>query len=599
MIPSSYAAVDRLMDEFFDGGGTPGLAYGVVADGGLVHVGGRGQARLGGPVPDASTVFRIASMTKSFLGATVLSLRDEGRLSLEAPVATYVPELDGVRGPTRDSPPPTVRDLLTMSAGWVTDDPWADRNEAMAREELSALLRRGLIFDAAPGTRFEYSNLGWTILGRVVTEVAGRQFQDVVRERVLVPLGLTGTGFTPDDVPADRLADGHFRLDDTWHVEPTSPTGEFAALGGLFSTVEDLACWIATLCGAFPARDDDDPCVPVSRASLRELQQAHRFVGVVRGAPGDDRLPGEANAYGFGLMVTEHPRFGTFVHHGGGYPGYGSHMVWHPASGLGVVGLANARYAGPYRMTRVALSALLEELDAPARVVRPTAAASSARSRVDDLLSAWDDAVASDLFAPNVDGDLPRERRRADLATAVESVGGLTGPAYDVTAHAASRLVWWRPGERGRLRVELWLTPESPQRVQVLDVRGVPDPAEPLVAAARRIASSLLASTSLAAEPSWPDGIAVASSVDRAALVVEARRAVAVGAVGDLDPLPVSASSAYEATFEVRGAEARAALTVAVDAATGEVTSCRLAVSGDEWPTAARTELTDAIEHTI
>ncbi|MFN8148864.1 MAG: serine hydrolase domain-containing protein, partial [Candidatus Nanopelagicales bacterium] len=187
MIPSSYDRVDRLMDEFFDAGGAPGLAYGVVADGRLVHARGRGEACLGGPVPDASTVFRIASMTKSFLGATVLSLRDEGLLSLEVPVATYVPELDGVRGPTRDAPAPTVRDLLTMSAGWVTDDPWADRNESMPPDQLDALLRAGLTFDAAPGTRFEYSNLGWTILGRVVTNVAGARFQDVVAQRVLAP----------------------------------------------------------------------------------------------------------------------------------------------------------------------------------------------------------------------------------------------------------------------------------------------------------------------------------------------------------------------------------------------------------------------------
>ncbi|MFN8157308.1 MAG: serine hydrolase domain-containing protein [Candidatus Nanopelagicales bacterium] len=592
MTTAPYASVDRTMAEFFAVGGAPGLAYGVVADGRLVHAGAHGVARIRGEVPDASTVFRIASMTKSFVGATVLSLRDEGRLSLEAPVATYVPELEGVRGPTRDSPPPTVRDLLTMSAGLVTDDPWADRNEAMTPAELDALLRRGLTFDSAPGTRFEYSNLGWTLLGRVVTNVAGAQFQDVVTERVLRPLGLTSTGFTLDDVPAERLADGHFRLDDTWHVEPTSSTGEFAALGGLFSTVEDLAVWVATLCRAFPPRDDDDPCVPASRASLREMQQAHRFVGVVRGAPGDDRLPGEANAYGYGLMITEHPRFGTFVNHGGGYPGYGSHMVWHPATGLGIVGLANGRYAGPYRATRVALFALLAELEAAARVVRPTAAATSARSRVDALVEVWDDAVASELFAPNVDGDLPRERRVADVRAAVDLVGGLVGPAYDVTAHAPSRLVWWRPGAHGRLRVEMWLTPESPQRVQVLDVRGVPDPDPALVAVAERIAAALLV-----ADPSWPGDVEVAPAVDVEAVLVEARRAWAAGAVGALEPLPVAATSAYDATFEARGAEARSALTVALDG--GVVTSCRLVVSGDEWPTESRTELTERIEETL
>lgn len=324
------------------------------------------------------------------------------------------------------------------------------------------------------------------------------------------------------------------------------------------------------------------------------MQQAHRFVGVVRGVPGDDRLPGEANAYGYGLMLTEDPTYGTFVHHGGGYPGYGSHMVWHPASGLGVVGLANARYAGPYRMTRVALTALLAELDAPARVVRPAPTATTARASVDALLESWDDDVASTLFAPNVDGDLPRARRASDVAAAVGLVGGLVGPAYDVSAAAPSRLVWWRPGAHGRVRAEMWLTPEVPQRVQLLDVRGVPDPDPSLVAVAERLVASLLV-----AEPAWPSGLPRAASVGLDPLLVEARRAVAAGAAGGIGARPTAATSAYDATFEVRGAEARAALTVAVDPASGEVTTCRLSVSGDEWPTAARTELSDRVEETL
>ena len=125
-------------------------------------------------------------------------------------------------------------------------------------------------------------------------------------------------------------------------------------------------------------------------------------------------------------------------------------------------------------------------------------------------------------------------------------------------------------------------------------MRGVPDPSDGLVAVASRITASLLSSS-----PSWPADVAVADGVDGAALLVEAGRALAVGAVGVLDPRPVSAVSAYDATFEVRGPEARAALSVAVHEGTGEVTSCRLVVSGDEWPTSSRTELTDAVEETL
>ena len=160
--------VERIADEFLASGRAPGLGYAVVRGGVVVHAGGRGEARLGGPAPTSSSVFRIASMTKSFIAATLLALRDEGRVVLDLPAATYVPELSGLALPTRDSRPPTVRDLLTMSAGWPTDDPWADRSEAMTREELSSELTAGLTFDTAPGTAFDYSNLSYAVLGRIV-----------------------------------------------------------------------------------------------------------------------------------------------------------------------------------------------------------------------------------------------------------------------------------------------------------------------------------------------------------------------------------------------------------------------------------------------
>lgn len=86
----------------------PGVAWGVVRDGELVHAGGAGTTRDGEDRrPDAASVFRIASMTKSFTASTILLLRDEGRLRLDEPVASYVPELAGWRLPTADSTPVT------------------------------------------------------------------------------------------------------------------------------------------------------------------------------------------------------------------------------------------------------------------------------------------------------------------------------------------------------------------------------------------------------------------------------------------------------------------------------------------------------------
>src|SRR5215212_11993525 len=193
-----------MADRVFAGWKVPGLVYGVVHGRELVHVRGVGTLRVGEDVPpDGRSIFRIASMTKSFTAATVLSLRDDGRLALDDRIDRYVPELAGLRYPTADSPPITIRHLLTMTAGFPTDDPWGDRQQNLDLEAFSRLLAGGLSFAWAPGTRFEYSNLGYGILGRLITNVAGREYKDVVRERLLHPLGMTSSGYLAEEVEPD------------------------------------------------------------------------------------------------------------------------------------------------------------------------------------------------------------------------------------------------------------------------------------------------------------------------------------------------------------------------------------------------------------
>ena len=114
----------------------------MVLGGELVHSRGVGTLRVGEDAPpDADSVFRIASMTKSFTAATILGLRDEGLLSLDDPIARHVPELAGLHGPTADAPPITIRHLLTMASGLATDDPWGDRQQGLDLGTFSELLR--------------------------------------------------------------------------------------------------------------------------------------------------------------------------------------------------------------------------------------------------------------------------------------------------------------------------------------------------------------------------------------------------------------------------------------------------------------------------
>ena len=368
-IRSLDARFARLRDE----ARIPGVAWGIVSHGSLVHAGGAGTTRHGEDRrPDARSVFRIASMTKSFTASTVLLLRDEGRLRLDDPVAAYVPELVGWRLPTADSVPVTVRQLLTMSAGLATDDPWGDRQQGLPLDLFAELLRAGPSFAWPPGTVFDYSNLGYGILGRVIANVAGQEYREVVRDRFLLPLGMTATAYLAEEVPVARLAHGYVRREDLYVREGTDPYGALASMGGIFTSVEDLARWVAGFTDAFPARDDPEGRHPLRRSTRREMQQVHRAFGPEIPAHAPEAEPRvEAGGYGLGLFVAADPELGTIVGHAGGYPGFGSHMAWHPATGLGVIGLGNVRYAPVRPVVAEMLAMLVREDVAPRRRVVP------------------------------------------------------------------------------------------------------------------------------------------------------------------------------------------------------------------------------------
>src|SRR5580704_16995200 len=311
-----FADVDTLAAGYHQRGGQPGLAYGIVIGGELVHAAGLGERHLGGPPPDADTVFRIASMTKSFTASAILALRDDGALRLDDLVEDYVPELRGWPPVSPDSARISIRNLLTMTAGFPTDDPWGDRQQGLPLEEFATFLSRGVSFNWAPGTRFEYSNLGYAILGRVITAVTGVAYPDYIRHRLLLPLGMTRTGYEAEEfeVPGQQIvgpagvARGYRRSPGGWSEVAFDPAGAFAPMGGIFSSVRDLTHWVAGFAAAFPPGDAEAADAhPVRRASRREMQ-LHRSspAGPSRPIfPGTGRLrPRPPTASGCSSMST-------------------------------------------------------------------------------------------------------------------------------------------------------------------------------------------------------------------------------------------------------------------------------------------------------
>jgi len=577
-LASGIAQIDQMADRAFAGWKVPGFVYGLIHGGELVHVRGLGTLRVGeDATPDARSVFRIASMTKSFTAAAVLSLRDEGLLRLDDPIDRYVPELEALRYPTADSPRITIRHLLTMTAGFPTDDPWGDRQQGLDLGDFSTILRGGLSFAWAPGTRFEYSNTGYGILGRLITNVVGREYREVVRERLLAPLGMRETGYLEEEVDPERLARGYIWRDGAFVEEPMDGYGALAAMGGIFTTVEDLTHWVAGFLDAVPPRDDPDDRHPLSRASRREMQQPMVPEVVRLSHTSADAMPdAEGSHYGFGLFQIDDVRYGRSIGHGGGYPGFGTHMRWHPASGLGLVAFTNHRYGPAGPLARDMLNELLRAEAAPLRRTRPNTATLAARETVERLIEDWDDAVAAATFAMNVELDEPLELRKAAIARIRERHGRLrrdeSTPEESQTSY---HLLWWLEGDKGRVKVELLLSPELPPRVQTFALTSVPEPPKLLRRAAERVVAVLEAPPTGPVTIDWPKDLVVSSGTDIGPVVRSMRATEARFAPLTLGPV-VDGDGEKKATFRLHGPRGRVDLVLTLDLEAGCVGSVAL-----------------------
>jgi CubicO group peptidase (beta-lactamase class C family) len=595
-VPIDTGAVDAIAARFAARGGQPGLAYGVVAGGELVHSGGCGERSTGGPVPDARTVFRIASMTKSFTATMVLLLRERGELRLADAAEQYVPELRGVPLVSPDCPPITIMHLLTMTAGFSTDDPWGDRQQGLDPAEFGRMLAGGGVRAAwAPGTVFEYSNLGYAILGRVIEAVTGDDYARAIKMHVLEPLGMHQTGFEASEFDPALLARGYRQDAGSWlELEPDG-YGAFAPMGGVFSTVADLAIWVAGFAAAFPARgpvsadgpagpvDRVDRAHPLSRASRRAMQLAR--VAITGGGDGVVlKLAAPLSiSYGFGLFAEDDASFGTIIQHSGGYPGYGSQMRWHPATGVGTIVLANGTYAGAGTLAAELLAAVLGAQASPAaaggagaaggaiRLHGPVPAAGDesatgpwpetldARARVEVLLQDWDEATAEALFSPNVDLDRPLAQRRADIARLRDRIGEFSAdanrpPECDSPAHCR----WWLTGDRGTVAVQLKLAPLRRPLVQQLIV-----PVPPAAGSALADVLGLLIAAIGDGAGAWPTGLEAADGLDTGTALRQLRIAAAWAGPCQLDSY-LAGNGSTTATVLLSGRSGTAELTAEV-----------------------------------
>lgn len=320
----ALAAVDRWLAYRLWHSRTPGAQVAVGVRGTPVFSRAYGYADLESRTPMRTDhLFRIASHSKTFTATLLLQLVEEGRLGVDDPLGRHLPELTGPVADVR------LRELLEHTGGVLRDtrdaDFWQHRRPFPDRDELVRLAQEGGL-KSAPGERFAYSNVGFSLLALVVEAVTGTGLATLAQERVIAPLGLTDTAaeLLPDR--AGDYATGYSSLAAAprRHRLPDPGTGAFAGAAGFTSTASDLVTYF----GAHALGDERLLSDRTKRPQQRRLHDT------------DPARP-EADGYGWG-MVTESVDGTTHVGHGGGYPGHITKTLLDPATGLVVSVLTNA-----------------------------------------------------------------------------------------------------------------------------------------------------------------------------------------------------------------------------------------------------------------
>lgn len=315
------ARLDAMVQASLSQQNVPGYCLTVIKNGQVVFQKPYGQASLEKQTAvSPATIFGLASLTKTFTALTLLSLVEQGKVDLSAPLAQYVKGLpDEYKGLT-------IRQLASMSAGVPSNVP----REIVWKEQIKALKEIPLVSE--PGTNYLYSNYSYRLLGTVIANVTGKDYLQVVQETVLTPLGMTSSGTAPalwgtGRVAApynDQMGRGPLRL-----IEYKNPDVQYSA-GMLASSMEDMTRYVQALLSGKILSPKGYQTLFYERPPLKT------------GAPC-------TWAFGWGANNQNKNLGGQYsLSMNGGVPGVASLIIMLPQSNSAIIALANLRKPAVY-----------------------------------------------------------------------------------------------------------------------------------------------------------------------------------------------------------------------------------------------------------
>lgn len=470
-IEKVFPVIEKIYKDHAEKNHFPGLAFGLVVDGKLVFSGATGYTNVEKKIPvTIKSMFRIASMSKSVTALSILRLRDQGKLNLDDPVFKFIPEMANSKLLTSDAPPITIRHLLTHAAGFPEDNPWGDRQMADTDEELINLIKKGVSFSNAPGVEFEYSNLGFALLGYIVKKVSGKPFDVYTKEQVFIPLGMLNSTWEYSEINPALLAHGYRRQNNGYKEEELLHHGSWGSMGGMITSIEEFSKYMALHLQAWPPGNGEENPV-LKRSSLREMHHPANISGF---APGF-RYPNGRNcaivsayAYGLGWVLDCQGR--EYIAHSGGLPGFGSQWRILPEYGIGVVAFANLTYAGFSTVNYQILDTLIQLADLKPRQIPASAILQQRKNELMKIIPGWDKGVESGIFAENFFPDYILDSLKKEYKQLFTKAGKIIKVGELVPLNQL-RGRFILEGENTNLELFFTLNQENPPLIQYLDIR--------------------------------------------------------------------------------------------------------------------------------
>jgi CubicO group peptidase (beta-lactamase class C family) len=325
---TTVTSIDEVVTKLMAEQHVPGVALAVVRAGRLALAKGYGFANLEHQIPVApETVFKIGSVSKQFIATGIMVLAQDGKLSVDDPIAKHVP------GAPASWSAITLRHFLTHTSGVIREGP-AFNPLKVQPDSVVVASAFGAPLQFTTGTRWQYCNVCYFTLADIIRRTSGQSWPEFMTERVFKPAGMTDTRTTTTTELVPRRASGY-----VWREERYAPAPDYLALrpsGAFLSTVLDLAKWDSVLAAEGGGI--------LTRATRSAMATAANFTDGSKATVGQG-----GGGYGFGWMIDAldgHDR----VQHGGALPGFRAQMSRYPKDQLTIIVLTNGDGAQPGRI---------------------------------------------------------------------------------------------------------------------------------------------------------------------------------------------------------------------------------------------------------